>query len=116
VFHWAWVIEALKMVKPNTKIQPMDFDGVVERGNNFLVFETKEVGKKISKAQQWTLERLIKAKSFCIMKVWGKTIPESYEIEFYSKGILQYRRIDKGLESARDYVAQWFRWADTQAS
>jgi len=40
-------------------IRPMDFDGVVERHSNFLIFETKDEGVEIPFGQALTLKNLV---------------------------------------------------------
>jgi hypothetical protein len=92
----------------------MDFDGVLERKEHFLIFETKDVGKKISKAQQWTLERLARAKSFTIMKVWGKTEPEHFALRTYCPKTGRQTKdiVGVGTQIAKEYVRRWFKWAN----
>ena len=36
----------------DTKIEPMDFDGVVERHKHYLIFETKKEGQRIPQGQR----------------------------------------------------------------
>lgn len=111
VFHWGWVLEAMGYDEGITRIQPMDFDGVIERNYHYLIFETKDIEKKISQAQEWTLQRLRKAKSFTIMKVWGKIKPECFEI---SSGKQSTTTTGVGIEKAKEAVKKWFEWADRQ--
>jgi len=112
VFHWGWVLESIGYDKGITKIQPMDFDGVIERRFNYMIFETKDIKRKISQAQQWTLERLHKAKSVTVMKIWGKVVPERFVAEcWWGNG--KYKSDEgSGLEEAKNYVARWFGWAN----
>jgi len=116
IFDWRWVMQAIGYDKGKTRIMPMDFDGVIERHCHFLIFETKDVGKEISQAQQWTLKRLRKAKSICIMKVWGKRKLDSFEAEFSYMNKIP-RKIDSGVgeEEAKNYVRRWFEWANNRA-
>jgi hypothetical protein len=53
LFLWDWLHGAF-----GPKIMPMDFDGVVERGGFFLVFETKDPGVPVPRGQVFTLDRL----------------------------------------------------------
>jgi hypothetical protein len=50
-FDWDFLLPAFK----GTKIQPMDFDAVIERNGKFLIFETKASGKPIELGQSITL-------------------------------------------------------------
>lgn len=50
-FDWDFLLPAFK----ETKIQPMDFDAVIERYGNLLIFETKAAGKSIELGQSITL-------------------------------------------------------------
>lgn len=50
-FHWDFIRPAFK----GTKIEPMDYDAVVERNGHRLIMETKESGKSIPIGQQITL-------------------------------------------------------------
>jgi len=113
IFHWGWVLESIGYLKGLTKIQPMDFDGVIERHLHYLIFETKDVKMEISQAQLWTLERLNKAKSFCLMKVWGKEIPETFEAQMrFTNGKVYDKTTGEGSIEAKKYVEKWFKWAD----
>jgi len=93
-----------------TKIEPMDFDGVVERFRHFLVFETKGIGKEIPKGQLITFEGLKNPKDFCVMKIWGKNKPEYFESSFFYKGKLIEEK-GRGLEEAKNFIKRWFNWA-----
>ena len=42
-FDWSWTDGCFG----KTRIKPMDFDGVVERKGNLLVFESKDLGIKV---------------------------------------------------------------------
>jgi len=55
------------------RIMPMDFDAVIEIGNHFLVFETKEAGKPVPEGQKRTFTSLLANQAFTIFMVYGKT-------------------------------------------
>jgi hypothetical protein len=112
IFDWWWVIQAIKSENIKSKITPMDFDGVIERNNHFLVFETKDEGVKISRGQQITLEALQNAKSFYVMKIWGKSQPKDIEISWYYNDKL-YTEKSHGIGEAMRYVSAWYNWANT---
>lgn len=93
-----------------TKIMPMDWDGVVERKGNFIVFETKNIGAQIPQGQLITLERAWRLGVFTIVFKWGKTEPERLEI-WYPRGAKKiYEKVDKAF--VRDRVKAWYQWAD----
>ena len=107
VFDWSWTQGCF----PGTNISPTDFDGVVERNNHYLVFETKKSGADIKPGQKQDLERLREGKSFTVMKIWGKKEPETVEVIFPDGKIRRY----KGIEKAKDVVKKWFKAADNDS-
>lgn len=111
-FHWNWVLEAIGYYEGKTKIRLMDFDGVIERHYHYLVFETKDKGVIVPKAQKWTLDRLRNMKSLCVMNVEGKIIPISWKSEWGRYGNKAYSRAGIGEKSAKDFVKRWFDWAN----
>ena len=104
VFNWKWTEGCFG----DTKIKPMDFDGVVERYGNYLIFETKDIGKPISLGQLITLYNLRNAKSFSVFKIWGKEVPEKLIIIQPSGKEIEY----SGLENIRQRISDWFKWAN----
>jgi hypothetical protein len=104
-FDWTWTAGCFG----NTKIEPMDFDGVVERCGNFLLFETKEAGKEIPEGQRITLETAFNTGVFTIICVWGKRSPEV--IEVWHPEITARPRYN-GVDAARRVVSRWFEWAN----
>jgi hypothetical protein len=105
VFDWAWTSGCFG----ETKITPMDFDGVVERRGHYLVMETKDPGREIPKGQQITLDGLPKAKSFTVVKIWGKKKPQKAEI-LYPNGETE---TVIGEEAIRNLVETWYQRADS---
>ena len=103
IFDWSWT----KGCFGDTKIMPMDFDGVVERKYNYLIFETKEEGKEIPKGQIITLNNLRNAKSFTIMKIWGKNNPIKIELVYPDGKTLYFDG-----SAAKNIVKRWYAWAD----
>ncbi len=104
VFDWSFT----KGCFGNTKIEPMDFDGVVERFGHYLIFETKEIGKSILKGQEITLCNLQNPKSFTVIKIWGKSSPE-YCTLIYPNGKEQEF---VGQEDIRQRICDWFDKVD----
>ena len=54
---WDWGI--LKGCFGDSKIEPTDMDGLVERKGHFLVLEAKQPGVKIKQGQWWTFNALV---------------------------------------------------------
>ena len=104
VFDWSWTDGCFG----ETKIKPMDWDGVVERYGNFIVFETKNPGIEIPMGQRITLEAAHKTGLFTIMLIWGKSCPENFEVWFPNGKIRKY----EGIEKARQVVMKWFEYAN----
>jgi hypothetical protein len=108
-FHWD--VFHLSGCFADTKIKPMDFDGVVERKLNYLIFESKDNGKEVPQAQQWTLDRLSEAKSFSVIEVWPKRPPFEVAHIIYN-GNRNNLRVIKGHAAIIKAVASWFAFAD----
>ena len=104
VFDWSWTQGCFG----DTKITPMDIDGIVERHGHFIVFETKSVGVPVPKGQQITLDSLVKTKKFTVMIIWGKREPEEYKI-IHCNGEIEN---GFGVDSARQRVKDWYEYAD----
>lgn len=107
IFNWKW---ALDCFNETGTITPMDFDGVVERHYHYLVFESKAEGVNIPLGQRITLDNLKKAKSFTIIKVWGKDSPTKIEIDYPDGSVEEYDITT--IEDAKEKVRIWYQWAD----
>lgn len=103
VFDWSWTKDCFG----ETKITPMDFDGVVERRGNFLLFETKKPGKNIPTGQLITLQSAHKLGCFTIMIIQGKETPEVIEV-WYQNGT---KKTYHGINEAKRLVKKWFEHA-----
>lgn len=96
----------------DTKIEPMDFDGVVERHNHYLVFETKKNGATIPLGQELTLEHLQNPKDFTVIKLWPKHPP-------FEKAVINYKgetRVVLGHEKIIEQIKRWFYFANGRES
>ena len=113
-FNWWWVNQAIKIADPKSNITPMDFDGVIERRCHYIIFETKDEGVKIPKGQQIALNRVIEAKSVCVMKVWGKDTPIKFNSVLRFRSGKQVHEEAVGYKAAIDYVRRWFMWANKE--
>ena len=97
----------------DTRIEPMDFDGVVERNKHYLVFETKDQGKELPKGQEITLSNLNEAKSFTVVLLWPKAPPfDTMEIRYHSGPVVTV----KGHDDIVKKIAAWFSWADGRSA
>ena len=114
VFDWSWTDG---LFDEKNKIKPMDFDGVVERKGQFLVFETKDIGKSMPRGQFITLKAAHDLGCFTIMLIHGKTTVEGGRIWWPSTKITKDYMGQEftGLESARGLVRSWYLNADTGA-
>lgn len=111
VFNWEWT----KGCFGDGKITPMDFDGVVERKGNFIVFETKAAGVPIPKGQLLTLQRAHELGAFTIMLIHGKQQPEAVQIwcppDFRDGRVMEEFK-DVSVSQARGFVSRWYEYAD----
>jgi len=105
VFDWTWTQGCFG----ETKITPMDFDGVVERHRHFLIFESKNIGVPIPTGQELTLGRLRIAKTFTVIKIWGKSAPEYAEIIHQNGKTIKIA----GFAEIKNKVEAWFFWANS---
>lgn len=115
-FDW----DFLKQAFPRPKLEPMDFDCVIERNGRFLVFETKVPGQVIPEGQRITLATAV-ATGFC--RVIFLETKQGHEIRRWQV----WRLVEPGhppgdgvvvrrwfIGSAQDlvgYVERWFQWA-----
>ena len=108
-FNWEWLLPVFK----GTKITPMDFDATVERKLHYLIIETKRPNIIIPQGQLRTLERLNQAKSFTILKLWGKDTPQKWEGQLrYRSGKCCQVKTGYGPESIYEFCKNWFAWAN----
>lgn len=111
VFDWSWTQGCFG---PG-KITPMDFDGVVERRGNFIVFETKGVGVPIPDGQLFTLEAIHKLDVFTVVFIHGKTAPEELKVwcaPGFKSGVVMAEFKPATTEKAHDFVSDWYQYAD----
>jgi hypothetical protein len=66
VFLWDYLKPAWKDDKRNL-IEPTDFDAVVHKNNNFLVFETKDPGVLVSRGQMIAFRDLVLDRRFTVV-------------------------------------------------
>ena len=112
LFDWEWTQGCFG----GGKITPMDFDGVVERKGNFIIFETKDQGTPIPKGQLITLQKVHQLGVFTIMLIYGKSAPEQAQVwcpPDFKKGLVMtdFKPIDTAR--ARKFVSDWYDYADS---
>lgn len=111
-FEWDFLFPAF-----TRGIQPMDWDGVVECNNRFLVFETKSEGVSISRGQATALENAVRTGYFTVFLLYGKTKEDirSFEIWFFNPRKQYEKQIHQGnyLEVVKQ-ATKWFKWADAR--
>ena len=67
-FEWEFLAECWS----GTKIQPMDFDAVIERRGHYIGFETKSLGKDIPTGQRLAIEATLRTGRWIWFLVEGK--------------------------------------------
>ena len=107
---WDWGI--LRGCFGQTKIEPTDIDGLVERNGKFLYFEAKSPGAPIPTGQEITFKQLLRDAKNTIMIVWGeKDSPERLMIKYGNSS----EEINPAtLDDFRRRVQDWFIWADSR--
>lgn len=118
VFDWSWTDGCFG----ETKITPMDFDGVIERRGNFLVIESKKMGCEVPKGQLITLDTAHKIGVFTILFIWGKSAPEKLQIWYpgnHNNEELRGKKSDVHAttkEKAKEIVRRWYEHANKNPS
>ena len=132
-FDWDWTKGCLG----EKFITPMDIDGLTERKGHFLIFETKGIGNPIPAGQFYTLQALYRLGCFTVvfcdkvnpptqMSVWtepgflsnkGLTMPheEKTIVKNGNKKIVycpEYVQLAKTPEKARNFVGNWYKFAN----
>ena len=110
-FDWSWT----KGCFGETNISPTDFDGVVERHGNFLIFETKDVGVTVPQGQLRALKALWQRGGITLLFVYGKMKLERCTYILAKKPNRKYMLKGNliGVEEARNFVKKWYKYADT---
>lgn len=110
VFDWSFTQGCFG----ETKITPMDLDGVIERKGNFLVFETKNEGVNIPRGQKILLKSLHDIGVFTIIVLWGKTYPVRAFVKWSKRfGGSQYFIEESVPEKLKIIVSGWFEKSNT---
>jgi len=100
----------------NTKIRPMDVDGLIERNGHGLFIETK--GRDVehfSVGQMRTLEWMSVGLNQTVLVLFGEPNKPERAFAMYPGGL----RVDFGqvdVDKVRDFVSRWFAWAERTPS
>jgi hypothetical protein len=105
---WDWAI--LRGCFGETRIEPTDIDGFVERNGRFLVIETKAPYVEVKTGQMITFKRLIDTGYFTIVLVWGKPGKPEKIVLMTRQTTIEYDSVD--IEKLRKIVGSWFEWAN----
>lgn len=105
-FDWEFLRGAFGPV-----IMPMDFDGVIERKGNFLLFETKLLDKEIPDGQWYTFNSLIKTGDWTIFILWldGENVIREMRVWHRNGRLKDVEPADKDLVWKRANL--WYQWA-----
>jgi len=113
LFDWSWTDGCFG----GGKITPMDFDGVIERKGNFLLFETKGVGVPIPKGQMYTFKSAYDLGCFTVFFIEGKEKPESVKLwcqEGFKDGlVMDSHKPVTDINRLKDIVSDWYKYADS---
>ena len=115
VFDWGWTNGCFG----KGKITPMDFDGVVEKKGNFILFETKGVNVPVPKGQIITLESAYRLKCFTIVFIEGKLSPERVMVWFapgFKSGAKMDKHVPVNMERMKNLCSDWYKFADKHPS
>ena len=114
VFNWSWTNGCFG---EGSRIEPTDFDGVVERKGQFIVFETKDKGVPLKRGQFRALLAAHKLGCFTIMLIEGKQKVERGRIWWPGAKIDRNNMGEEfiGVEHACGLVRSWYLNVDTGA-
>ena len=108
-FEWDFLKDVWK-----GKIEPMDFDCVVERHGHFLVIETKSEGQKIGDGNALTFQALLRSPAWRLMVLYGKLPNEISEVFIYERGQLLYHKQDADTQTVRSLCHEWRVMAESK--
>lgn len=111
VFDWSFTAGCFG----NGKITPMDFDGVIERKGNFLVFETKAVGVPVPQGQIYTFESFYRLGVATIVFIEGKTSPELAKVwcqPGFKGGVKMGNHKPVNSERLSKFCSEWYEFAN----
>jgi len=101
------------MVESNPKLLPSDLDMIIERKGKFFVGEWKRQGENLSQGQEILLKTLAKQQQFTVCVIIGNT-----DIKTVINSVLcisksgEYRKIGASLDDLKEFINQWYEWAN----
>lgn len=109
---WDWGI--LAGCFGDTKIEPTDIDGNVNRHGRWLQLEAKGPDVPIPRGQQIDFEEKRRTGLFTIIVVWGERNQPQRAQVYHSRGVTE--PFDCNLEQFRRLVSRWFAYANGVSS
>ena len=103
---WDWAI--LQDCFGDSKIEPTDIDGFVERKGYFLVLETKRPDVPVKQGQRITFHALKDTGLFTIIIIWGKKNNPTFMEVLYPPPKLCVPRMPCTLTDLRNVVSRWY--------
>lgn len=107
---WDWGV--LRGCFGDTKIEPTDIDGMVERHGQFLWFETKEPNVRIPDGQRITFTNAASTNFITVLVIWGHPGEPQKMHSWWRDREKTYE--NTSLDRLREFVSNWYDWADTQ--
>jgi hypothetical protein len=101
---WDW--GCLRGCFGDTRIEPTDIDGLVERKGHFLLLETKAPTAQIKGGQEIMFQALRATKRFTVLVIWGDA-GQPQRGKLYCVDAVS-RIFDCDLQTLRAIVAYWF--------
>ena len=101
------------LIPTNQYLVPSNVDGILERNGQFLIFEWKRPGEKISEGQRIMLQALAAKPSFMVVIIYGNTDNETV-VESYWVLTPEGKPVKSGtgFESFKQFYRQWYELAD----
>ncbi len=101
------------LIPDNPNLVPSNVDGILERNGQFLIFEWKRPGEKVSNGQRIMLQALASKPSFMVVIIYGNTDNETM-IESFWLLTPEGKPVKTGIgfESFKVFYRQWYELAN----
>ena len=101
------------LISANPAFVPSNVDGIAERNGQFLIFEWKRPGEKVSNGQRIMLQALAAKPSFMVVIIYGNTDTETI-IDSYWLLTPEGKPVKTGIgfESFKQFYRQWYELAN----
>ena len=100
--------------KNNLNATPSNLDMIFERKGKFLVGEWKRQNEKLSKGQEILLKTLAKQEDFVVLIIKGDTDAEMVVNKFWRVVDDTCQPQGESAEDLKDFMNQWYDWANEQ--